>query len=282
MIELTDQGRGLVSAFFAYRNDIDIYTEDEDKDKEFYNVLFSRLVGDHLRINDVTPLGSKANVIKRCNEDIDDGRKKIFIVDGDIHLITNKNIIHKDLHVLDSYCIENFIIDETSVVDFCYRNDGTRPPEEIKEMVGFDAWLSSQSRDFIEIFLHFAILHDFGIPFTLNNAFSYFDHSKNSHKISKAKLTGEIKRLKAVIVAQTGEEDYLARLSELKTKWPVNNEVFLKIVSGKDYLIPLVQIRIGEVTGSKAFLKLEKIKISLVMACNLKRLHRLKEAILAL
>ncbi|WP_237390922.1 hypothetical protein, partial [Chryseobacterium sp. KMC2] len=52
-----------ISKFFSYRNDIDIYTEDKEADKEFYKALFKNLLGDNIIINDVTPLGCKTNVL---------------------------------------------------------------------------------------------------------------------------------------------------------------------------------------------------------------------------
>jgi len=87
MLDFNDEARRLVSTFLNYRNDIDIYTEDENKDKEFYKFLFSKILKDTIKINDVTPLGCKDNVIKRCITEPSNGRKKLFIVDGDINII---------------------------------------------------------------------------------------------------------------------------------------------------------------------------------------------------
>ncbi|PJZ79220.1 hypothetical protein [Leptospira meyeri] len=79
MLKYNSDNQRLVSRFFQYRNDIDIYTEDEDKDKEFYKILFKRLLKNTININDITPLGSKTNVINRCISEPENGRKKIFI-----------------------------------------------------------------------------------------------------------------------------------------------------------------------------------------------------------
>jgi hypothetical protein len=79
MIKYTDEVKRVVSKFFQYRNDIDIYTEDEDKDREFYRLIFSRILDQSIKIKDITPLGNKDNLIKRCKAEPENGRKKIFI-----------------------------------------------------------------------------------------------------------------------------------------------------------------------------------------------------------
>ena len=111
-----------LSKFFSYRNDIDIYTEDKEADKEFYKTLFKNLFGDELIINDITPLGCKVNVLNAFdNQNKTDGRKKYFIVDGDLELINDNNRKNeKNLIVLDSYCIENYLINEQGIIDFLY------------------------------------------------------------------------------------------------------------------------------------------------------------------
>lgn len=45
-LEFSSEQEQVASIFTAYRNDIDIYTEDENKDKPFYKKLFIRLLKD--------------------------------------------------------------------------------------------------------------------------------------------------------------------------------------------------------------------------------------------
>ncbi|MEQ9413306.1 MAG: DUF4435 domain-containing protein, partial [Cyclobacteriaceae bacterium] len=100
--------------FFAYRNDVDIFTEDRVADKEFYKSIFKRLFQGKIKINDVTPLGCKANVLDAYDtQNPKPKRKQYYIVDGDLDLINGTNRKEeKNLIVLDSYCIENYLINE--------------------------------------------------------------------------------------------------------------------------------------------------------------------------
>ena len=64
-LEFSSEQEHISSFFMAYRNDIDIYTEDEMKDKVFYKKLFSRLLNETgLIVNDVYPLGASEKVIE--------------------------------------------------------------------------------------------------------------------------------------------------------------------------------------------------------------------------
>ena len=52
-LKLNSQQEHVSSLFTAYRNDIDIYTEDQNKDKPFYKIIFKRLLeGTGIKIND--------------------------------------------------------------------------------------------------------------------------------------------------------------------------------------------------------------------------------------
>ena len=68
MLEYSDEPKRLVSTFLTYRNDVDIYTEDEETDKEFYKVLFSRLIKPEIKINDVNIIEVDQKVRKAHGE----------------------------------------------------------------------------------------------------------------------------------------------------------------------------------------------------------------------
>lgn len=129
-----------IPQFFAYRNEIDIYTEDKKTDKEFYKALLSRLVEGKVKINDITPLGCKANVLKAYDDQLKtSNRKKIFIVDGDLDLIIGTNRkSENNLVVLDSYCIENYIVDERASLELLYYSIGSDDRESLGKKQKFD------------------------------------------------------------------------------------------------------------------------------------------------
>jgi hypothetical protein len=274
MIVLSEESQRLTSTFRAYRNHIDIYTEDNHKDKEFYKVLFKRLLKSEIIINDITPLGCKDTVIKRCSVEPENGRKKIFIIDGDVIFIHGNNIpTLKNLYVLEGYCIENFLIDEKTIVHFLYMNCGTKPIDQIKSELNFNKWLSQYSNVFIDLFIHFALINYFGGYFTLFNANKYHIPEKNEMIFQNELVNADILKLKNEILERVSFNEYNLKYRELNEKWSNCIENLISIVSGKDYLIPLLLLKTKEFKKSKALPSLEEIKFSLVHSSDLNKLR---------
>lgn len=279
MINYNEESRRLLSTFYAYRNDIDIYTEDEEKDKEFYSTLFKRLLKPSIRINDITPLGNKNQVIKRCQNEPYSERKKIFIVDGDIGVINNETLVMDNLFVLSRYCIENFLIDENSICNFVYLSCGTKSKEEILHNLEFENWMGSYSESLIQLFIHFAILKDCGGNFKLYNAHKYHQKIEGKYNFNRVMVSNDIETIKIEILKILSEEDYKEHYRYLNQKWTNDIDNLLKIVSGKDYLIPILLIKSQEFKKSKSMPSLEETKINLVHHFNVENLRDLKEAI---
>jgi hypothetical protein len=279
MLELSDEAKRLVSTFLAYRNDIDIYTEDELKDKEFYSVLFTRLLEKAIKVNDITPLGSRKNVIDRCQSEPDNGRKKLFIIDGDVKFIHGRDIPElPTLFVLEGYCIENFVFDSESIINFIYLNCASKSKGVIESELKNQEWLKIYANKFVDLFLHFAVVDFFGGKYALFNANKF--HSKAGY--DEELVDKEIEKLKGDVLALTSQELYQAKIQELRSIWSYDLETLLKIVSGKDYLIPMLLFKVQDYKKSKALPAVEEAKFLLAHHCSLERLSSLKSAILNL
>lgn len=280
MISLSNEALRLTSTFLSYRNDIDIYTEDNDKDKEFYKVLFKRLIRNDIVINDVTPLGSKDQVIKRCEVEPENGRKKIFIVDGDVLIIHGENIpAMNNLFVLDAYCIENFLFDKDTVIHFIYLNCATKSKDKIELELEYENWLKEYSDRFVELFIHFALSNFFGCYFTLFNAQKYHVRNQDKYVFSPELVNQDILNLKTEILKIASEEEFNKKYLELKSQWTCCSTTLATIVSGKDYLIPILLLKTTEFKKSRALPTLEEIKFSLAQYSSLERLSALKTKI---
>lgn len=280
MIVLSEESQRLTSTFRAYRNDIDIYTEDNEKDKEFYKVLFRRLLKKEIIINDITPLGCKDTVIKRCNEEPDNGRKKIFIVDGDIIFIHGNNLPSlKNLYVLKGYCIENFLIDKDTIIHFIYMNCGTKPIEQISDELDYESWLNTYTSKFIDLFIHFAIVNLNGGYFTIFNANKYHLKKGEDLVFNEDLVKSDIILLKKEILKLTTEKEYFKQYKQLTKRWTSCVENLTTIVSGKDYLIPLLLLKTKQFKKSNAAPSLEEVKFQLLHSSSLQKLSDLKNTI---
>lgn len=275
--------------FFAYRNDVDIFTEDKTSDKEFYKTLFQRLLGDKIKINDITPLGCKSNVLEAFDNQIPNStRKQYFIVDGDLELIINTNRkSENNLIVLDAYCIENYLIDECGAIELIYFSNGKEDRDNISKRLNFEKWLSYNSTELVSLFLHFGVLRMFGGGPKIRNAGEFLKQEKKQTILDTQQIlnyTEDIKNeiLNKLIELQYSNPqlEYEKSLAKLNSKWELNNKTLLTIVSGKDYLVPLIQHRINFCIGKgKSLFPKESLKLFLASNADLKRLEFLKNRI---
>lgn len=274
---------------FAYRNDIDIYTEDKIADKEFYRVLFKRLFNAGVSVNDVTPLGCKANVLSAYDtQDKKSMRKRLYIVDGDLDLIIGTNRkAEENLVILDSYCIENYLIEEDAIIELIYYSNGSESKDAIRAKLNFTKWLSYNHNCLIDLFLHFGILKQFGGGPKVRNANEFLKQHLKQVVLDEYKIGIYSESIKAEILALLTNQGYADpqktygdELSKLKILWPNHQDMFLRIVSGKSYLIPLLQHRVIHcVSKGKSMFSKDSLKLFLANHANLDRLDFVKNSV---
>lgn len=272
--------RQLESVFKAYRNTIDIYTEDKIEDREFYVKLLGKLLdGTGITINDIYPLGCRNNVIECCKEDNSE-RNKIYIVDGDIYLQYKEKEDIPNLHVLDAYCIENIIVCEDSLCVAAYNLDCTKPIERIKEDVNYQNVIRELITPLMKLFFSYSIQNELCGKFRLYHINYYLESS--GALIRQDKIEEKINEIKdSVIRSGYSEELYNRLLREREQKFPYSEMNLLKIVSGKDFIIPFFQRHIRCNLQLKESISERRLKFSLVDQCDLTRLQRLKDDILS-
>lgn len=185
----------------------------------------------------------------------------------------------KNLYILEGYCIENFLIDKETIIHFLYMNCGTKSIEQIESELNYNDWLGEYSAIFIDLFIHFALMNYFGGNFTLFNAHKY--HAKEGDEILfKSELVNaDILKIKGEILGLVSLEEYNLEYKNLSEKWTHCIENLTTIVSGKDYLIPLILLKTKQFKKSNAIPTLEETKFSLVHSSNLSKLTNLKQII---
>jgi hypothetical protein len=289
MVKFSFSSLKAMPKFFAYRNDVDIFTEDKTTDKEFYKTLFQRLLGDKVKINDITPLGCKSNVLDAYdNQPQKPTRKQYFIVDGDLDLIINTNRkSENNLIVLDAYCIENYLIDECGAIELIYFSNGKEDRDNVSKRLNFEKWLSYNSTELVDLFLHFGVLRMYGGGPKIRNAGEFLKQDKKQTILDTQQIVDYTSDVKSEILNKLTElnypdiqSEYEKTLTKLSAKWESNNKTLLTVVSGKDYLIPLIQHRINFCIGKgKSLFPKESLKLFLANNADLNRLEFLKQRI---
>lgn len=281
-LEFSLEQQQVSTIFKQYRNAINIYTEDKIEDKQFYIRLLQRILVDtDVIINDIYPLGASNEVISACENDNDLSFKKIYIVDGDIFLMYQPKTTMKNLFVLDAYCIENFVIDEVSVCNSFYNVLGTKSLTEVQGLINFEYMMENIKDPLIDLFFNYAISNQHKGFFTLHNIDKFLNHKTLS--IDIAKIQVEINHIKHELInlGLLTEDKYQAEISYKQSFYPRDINTVLKIVSGKDFLIPYVRKYCCNVLGFNIHLPNESWKFHFANYCDLARLTDLKTAILS-
>lgn len=289
MLEFGYKALKALPKFFSYRNDIDIYTEDKVADKEFYRTLFKRVLGNEIKINDVTPLGCKTNVLNAFdNQDKTDRRRKIYIVDGDLELILDTNRkTTGNLIVLDSYCIENYLIDETGGIELIYFSNGSESRDNLKNKLNFSKWLEYNAPCLIDLFLNFAILRKYGGGPIIKTAHDFLSQNGKQTVLDKASINQYSQDIKSQIIQrltingiENPDDTYSNDYSDLSNKWKTDNMTLLRIVSAKNYLLPLLQFRINFcIDKGKSLVPKNSFKLFLADKCDIQRLNFIREKV---
>jgi hypothetical protein len=283
MFRYKDKVVPAISIFFKYKNDVDIFIEDSN-DQEFYKSLFSSLLNGK-RINKVISCNCKTSLISACeNDQTDRKRKRVYIVDGDLDLVleSNRNDL-KYLHVLDRYCIENFLIEENGIIETLH-DCIIMEKEKISKQLGLENWLKSISHSLIELFLHYSISHEnaLGFPTVSYSIGRLCRQVSGVTVLDVEKVNDRVKEFRNKIITEIGEEKYNNSIYELRTKWPSNVDTLLKIVSGKDYILPLIAFRFKKLKGKETYnLKWESLRMRLAKTCELNALAELKNKIIS-
>ncbi|MFV8845976.1 DUF4435 domain-containing protein [Serratia fonticola] len=234
------------SVFFENQNSIDIYIEDTAVGyKKIFKCLLNRVLSEKYLINDVFPLGGRGSVISEWEKDKNKReRPRLYIIDGDLHLLNGNHPREPGLYSLPFYCIENILISEHALTQLMVEEDPEREYEELKTSLNYTNWLVS-NRMLMDLFIAYAITfkHCPSIP-TVSCKIKEFI-SGNTGEIDERKVTLKIKELHEHVKNKIGMESFD---NELRVLNPIKNEnnALLKYVSAKDYLLPLLLLRLRE------------------------------------
>lgn len=280
-LKFTLEQQQISTIFKQYRNSINIYTEDTVDDKEFYIMLLKRLLYDtDIEINDIYPLGSSNDVIEACKKDNDTRFKKIYIVDGDIFLMYQPKKSMNDLFVLDAYCIENLIIDKNAISQCYYNLLGTKRLEEIQSIIEFEKMMECIKDPIIDLFFNYAISNQYLGYFTLYNIDAFL--CSKSLDIDQKKIQDQISSIKRSLIEEQvlTESKYLEEIRTKQSLYSKNIDTLLTIVSGKDFLIPYIRKHCSKKLDFDVHLPRKSWKFHLAKYCDLRKLTKLKTAIL--
>jgi len=281
--KFSDVQKVLKRIFSQKEGCIYIFTEDKKDDQIFYDLLLSRLSDESLKIVSITPLGSRANVMKRSLEDKNPQVPTLYMIDGDIDLHMKQPIESSNLIGLDRYCIENYLCCENGLISLLVTNYGNSVAH-YKSKLEFRKTLNRFCYDFQKIAVRYYVAQQLECQTGFKKADDFFFIRGNGvFKVDKPKVHAEIQRVENLIKNKIKENktkayksEMIRLIKEVENKNPFNTNNYLKVISGKDFLLPILEKKIKLVEGRLTNWSTDQFKRNLAERIDVSSLHRVK------
>ena len=261
--------RALVAIRKLYEplQDIDVYVEDVG-DEAFYTHLLKRLGADEIRIARVFACGNRGAVVDAART-YTGPRKALFLIDGDLEWVTGQPAPTGlgALHRLDAYCIENLLICKDGA-RFILMQDAAMTEYEAGQALGFDTWMESISPALLELFSAFAAVHIYcpqhkTVAIGVGTMCSQDASGATVLDLGKVNAHTQSALSNAKSVANPALVDEIWRRTQARAALLPDP---LCRVSGKDFLLPLLDFRLQQL-GCRV--RRKALRIRLAMACAL-------------
>ena len=279
MLQYSDAARELLPRFYAPYNDINVFVEDED-DEIFYEKLLQRLLSDSLRIKRVFGVGGKQNLFNKAKEHSSHpvAENAFFIADGDFDRILGISPpINDRLHVLDEYCIENFLFEEYAICLVVQEEKPSKNLEQWKAILNVAIWLEETVNVLTPLFECFIFLqkYDTGKPNIRVGVGEFISNSK-CPSLDSSKVNEYIARLQEEFQTHY-DVNFREEIPKVEQKMGDTWQDKKRNICGKKYLFPLLIFEIKR--HCKRNLNVDSLRFRLVKHCHLDSLSSLRRQI---
>lgn len=265
------------SVLYHEVNDIDIYIEDTEPGyAKIFNIIFSRLFDGKYKIGRVFPLGGRDIVIAKHAEFTSEKRPSLFVIDGDLYLMSGDYIENqKGLYKLPYYCVENILIDHDSIISVLNEEDILKTEDQLRRDFSYYIWFGKNSKILYDLFVEYAT------SFTLNPTEATVSYSvqnlisSGDGNLDEQKVRNRINHLKSLIDQHPSYEETKRKIIDKCKNSSCNT---IDFVSGKDYIIPLIYLKIKRCVPTK----ISKInfKIRLAFKCDISNIREAEDYII--
>lgn len=279
MLRYSDAARELLPRFYAEYNDVTVFVEDEG-DEIFYQKLLQNLFESSLRITRVFGVSGKENLFKKVIE-YSEGKiieNAFFIADGDLDRMVEISAPPSDrLHVLDEYCIENYLFEEDAVCLVVQEENPSKTLEQWKERVNFLAWLENTVNVLTPLFACFVFIqkHDLGKK-NIGVGIGVLISNGGHRSLDVSKVKRYVQRTKKEI-QKCYDVNYEKEILKIERKMGRTWQKRKRNICGKNYLLPLLLFEIRR--HCKRRLTVESVRFRLVKHCRLDTLLALRKQI---
>jgi len=206
----------------------------------------------------------------------------MFLIDGDFEWLRAEpppNI--PGLVRVDAYCIENLLLDSRAIIQIVME-EAVLTEDQAAACLDFQSWLKTIDPSLVDLFIAFAALNlaDRTQPTVGEGVGSVVAQEGRASRIDQSKVEA-LRRQKIEHGARTlGKEKFDALLVAVRQRVDALPDR-LHAVSGKHFLIPLLQFRLRECC-SGFVPRTQPLRIRLVRHCNVERFSCIARALEAL
>jgi hypothetical protein len=227
----------------------------------------------------VFPKGGRQAVLEAAQQHDFQQRRALFLVDGDFEWVRDENPpAARGVYRVEAYCIENLLIHEVPAVQITIEEAGLTETTA-KRTLAFHTWIQQVSSALVPLFISFAALNlvnpdeattGLGIGSILTARKKGKWPELDAAKI--AAVTAEADRKLEALVGISRSETIRATLRKRVNQLaePV------RIVSGKDFLMPLLEFHLR---ACKAICRREALRIRMARHSDPTRFAELSRAI---
>lgn len=243
-------------------NDIEVYVEDSSS-----HVMWLRIIQNilpKLNIRSVNPLRGRDSIVEACRIDQDeDGRRRIYIIDGDFdHVRGVRKPRLKRLYRIRAYCIENVLLKKKSILDIAMDASGVADQQELEQRLDIDA----------RLFGHEGVLRDLFYTYAASNACcpsvktvglvvnGMLGTFAGAPGLDPRKVRSRIASVIVSVRAQGRARAFVEERHKVRAR---GSELPLdQVISGKDYLLPVVWLLLRRMAGYNGSQEQFKIQLA--------------------
>lgn len=222
-------------------NDVEIFDEDASGHAMWLRLLRKLLPG-NVRLESVNVLGGRGNVIEACRLDqINDGRKKLYIVDGDFDYVTNKSLPRlRHLYRLKAYSIENLILHPLCIFQVCRDYDPTVNSANALQRIEYDRLIGQHELLVKALYVVYATAQEFGlgIETVKYSVYKVLTKKGKSHELDVGKVWS---RIRAIVRVSVRSVEVVKCSRKRRELWARGKVLELdRVVSGKNCILPIL------------------------------------------
>lgn len=282
MLKRKDSAKFAKSVLLTEYNDIDIYFEDTATEyKKIYIHLFQRVFEGIYSIKDVFPIGSRGNVIKKCNEiNTSVKRPSLFVVDGDLYLLTGEKPLPNGMFRVPAYCIENILLDKNAIINYLDEEHTELRVQQIDELFAYDLWKAACEIPLVKLFITYATVTKLKIPNIPNVSIpvSSFIKANDNTLIDNDAVLSKLLEIETIVDSTVHAKEYHETWNNIARGLDKSVCQLTTYVSGKDYLYPLIYKKMSDFLAKPIAHK--NLKQRLAMRCDISKLNNCRAIVI--